>query len=205
MPISSSTSLSCFVTTSSKTAIRKTCLKRRAALPEHTQREASSTLCTRIQSLDIYKNAKKIALYQAVGGEINLNSLWVKAQKDKKETYMPIVLPEEKALLFLPTTSTTPQKSNQWGILEPTIALTEAVALDEIDLMLMPLVAFDPHGTRLGRGAGYYDRTLKNTKPACLLGVAYEFQRQTRITPEPWDIPLHGIITEQNTYWSHKK
>ena len=68
--------------------------------------------------------------------------------------------------------------------------------------MLLPLVAFDAHGTRLGRGAGYYDRTLEHQKPACLLGIAYAFQQIPWIQPEPWDIPLDGIVTEKNLHWS---
>ncbi len=66
----------------------------------------------------------------------------------------------------------------------------------------MPLVAFDGHGTRLGRGAGYYDRTLEHKKPQCLLGVAYEFQHHDFLPPEPWDVPLDAVATEKTIHWS---
>ena len=54
----------------------------------------------------------------------------------------------------------------------------------------------------MGMGKGYYDRTLGNHRPKSLIGVAYEFQRQTFIEPQNWDVPLTAIITEQQMYWS---
>ncbi|MCH9756813.1 MAG: 5-formyltetrahydrofolate cyclo-ligase [Gammaproteobacteria bacterium] len=185
-----------------KMTIRHTMLAKRASLAKKMKLEASKALCARIESLPLYQDAKKIALYQAIDGEIDLHPLWLLAETAGKTCYMPVITPDNKTLLFLPTTLKTPQKSNLFQILEPDLPHTSAISLNELDLMIMPLVAFNTHGTRLGRGAGYYDRTLANEKPACLLGAAYEFQRHASLLAEPWDIPLTGVVTEKNTYWS---
>lgn len=185
-----------------KASIRKICLAQRNALTPQFKNNASNALCARIQSLPVYQAASTIALYQAIDGEINLLPLWTEAETSGKTCYLPTIIPHQKFLIFLPATLRTPQKTNQFHILEPNIPPTEAISIEKLDLMIMPLVAFDKYGTRLGRGAGYYDQTLRNKKPACLLGAAYEFQQQARLIPDPWDIPLTGIVTEKNTYWS---
>ncbi len=188
--------------TPDKTTIRRTCLAKRAALTAKEQETASKTLCMRVASLMVYQKAQKIALYHAVGGEIDLCPLWQLAEKAGKTCYMPVMRSDTRDLIFLPATSSTPQKVNTLQVPEPDVPHQYAIVPKALDLMLLPLVAFDTHGTRLGRGAGYYDRTLAHEKAACLLGAAYEFQRQPLLTAEPWDIPLTGVVTEKNTYWS---
>jgi 5-formyltetrahydrofolate cyclo-ligase len=75
-----------------------------------------------------------------------------------------------------------------------------------LDVILMPLVAFDGQGNRLGMGAGYYDRTLaflrhrRHWRKPRIIGLAYEFQRMPALPAEPWDVPLDGIITEAGFY-----
>lgn len=185
-----------------KQAIRCTIQAKRKALPVHVRAAASQALCAQIQTLPMYQHATHLALYQAVDGEMDLHPLWVLAEKAGKICYMPAMNTQTQTLLFLPATLNTPQQTNSYHITEPEIPHTDAAPLDSLDLMLMPLVAFDSHGTRLGRGAGYYDRTLAHKKPTCLLGVAYEFQHHAFLPPEPWDIPLDGVVTEKTTYWS---
>ena len=62
------------------------------------------------------------------------------------------------------------------------------------------MVAFDNYGTRIGMGAGYYDRTLAPHLCKLLIGVAYEFQRMEFIEPKAWDVQLDVVITERNVY-----
>jgi 5-formyltetrahydrofolate cyclo-ligase len=188
---------------SHKQALRKHYQAKRASLSDTARLRASQALCTRIQALDVYQNASHIALYHAIKGEIDLHPLWRFAHAAGKICYMPVVNPHHnKTLLFLPATPDTPRTISALHIPEPNVPHHEARSPHDLDLMIMPLVAFDTHGTRLGTGGGYYDRTLAHQKPACILGVAYTFQRETFLTPEPWDIPLDGIVTEKTTYWS---
>jgi 5-formyltetrahydrofolate cyclo-ligase len=185
-----------------KATVRHACLTQRKALSQQAQHEASIALCARIQTLSVYQAAQHIAFYQSIGGEISLHPLWLLAESTGKTCYMPVMIPSNKTLMFLPATSKTHQKLNTHQILEPDVSSTHAISIEDLDLIIMPLVAFNTQGTRLGRGAGYYDRTLKNKTPGCLLGAAYEFQQEPSLIADPWDIPLTGIATEKNTYWS---
>lgn len=187
-----------------KLALRRSCQQVREKLSLEYQHAASAKVCTRISHLHQYRHAKRIALYQAKGGEINLNRLWNSAPLQGKFCYFP-VLTESKSLLFLPATPATPFVNNQYGIAEPDVDKSQAIAPKLLDIIFMPLVVFDLYGTRLGMGAGYYDRTLANEDHPMLIGVAYEFQRYPYIEPQTWDIPLKAVITERNTHWSKRE
>ena len=182
-------------------ALRQTCRQVREKLSSTYQRDASNQICAHIRKLDPYRYAKRIALYQAINGEIDLESLWRSAPKQGKYCYFP-VLNENETLSFLPATPASTFHKNRFGIEEPVIGQEHALTPDQLDLMFIPLVAFDKKGTRLGMGAGYYDRTLALSRPPLLVGVAYEFQRQSFIEAQAWDIPLNVVITEHATYWS---
>ncbi len=184
-----------------KQALRQTNRQVRKQLSAAHRRRVSTKICARIRALDQYRYAKRIALYRAVNGEIDLNDIWQSAPMQGKYCYFP-VLNDDKTLIFLPATPATPFHENRFGIGEPAVARELAASPDELDIILLPLIAFDEKGTRLGSGEGYYDRTLANHKNTLLIGVAYEFQRQSFIEAQPWDIPMTAIITERNAYWS---
>ena len=104
------------------------------------------------------------------------------------------------ALHFLPFSSSTVLQKNKYGIPEPHYKSTHEKPIAELDLILLPLIAFDSQGHRIGMGAGYYDRTLENImelrKRPKLLGCAFSDQETNQIEPNPWDIPLDGVVTE---------
>ena len=182
-------------------ALRQTCRQIREKLPTTYQRNISNQICNHIRELDAYRYAKRIALYQAVKGEIDLGSLWRSAPLQGKYCYFP-ALNNDNTLSFLPATPASAFLENRFGIEEPDIGLEHALTPAQLDLIFIPLVAFDNKGTRLGMGAGYYDRTLANSRSPLLIGVAYEFQRQSFIEAQPWDIPLNVVVTEHGAHWS---
>ncbi len=183
-----------------KQAIRATCQQIRGKLSVPYQQQVSSQICTQIRTLKQYRVAKRIALYQAVLGEVSLQSLWQSAPLQGKYCYFP-ALNENATLSFLPATPSTPLRKNRYGIEEPAVEHELALSAEQFDLMFIPLVAFDSKGTRIGMGKGYYDRTLQKARPSLLVGVAYEFQRQSFIESDAWDIPLDVVITERAMYW----
>lgn len=186
-----------------KHALRRSRQQVRENLLPAYQKTASSQVCARIRALDQYRYAKRIALYQANGGEINLGTLWNSAPLQGKFCYFP-VLNDDKTLLFLPATPATPFIKNRYGIAEPDIDRAKALPPKQIDIIFVPLVVFDEFGTRIGRGAGYYDRTLAKEEHPLIIGVAYEFQRYPYIEPHTWDVPLTAVVTPRNVYWSKK-
>jgi len=89
-----------------------------------------------------------------------------------------------------------------FGILEPIYNAKKCIAAEDLDLVIMPLTAFDFAGNRIGTGGGYYDRTfsfLKNKsglhKPY-LLGLAYSFQKIPKIESAEWDIKMNAVVTD---------
>jgi len=95
---------------------------------------------------------------------------------------------------------------NQFGIAEPMVSPRYYLRADALDLLLVPLVAFDVNGNRLGMGGGFYDRTLaylKRRQHWCrpyLLGIAHDFQRVESLKRADWDIPLQAILTNKSFY-----
>lgn len=186
-----------------KLALRRSCKQIRDSLAPNYQQAASAKVCSHIRALQEYRNAKRIALYQASKGEINLNSLWNSAPLHGKFCYFPVIN-EDKTLSFLPATPNTAFIKNRYGIDEPDVPRIEAISPDLLQIIFMPLVAFDDYGTRIGMGAGYYDRTLAETRNTLLIGVAYEFQHYPYIKPDSWDVPLSAVVTQETIYWSKK-
>lgn len=97
-----------------------------------------------------------------------------------------------------------PMESNRYGIPEPVNGAE--IQIRDIDLISLPLVAFNRHGLRLGMGGGYYDRALQEIaqQPNPLrVGIAYGLQEHSEIPAEDWDISLHGVITETGWFTCH--
>ncbi len=184
-----------------KNILRRVLRDVRSHLSTQLQTQASERVCTHIKKLEPYRYAKRIALYHAVEGEINLDNLWRSAPLQGKFCYFPALTPDKK-LVFLPATPATAFRKNHYDIPEPDVDFSLAIDINDLDIIFLPLVGFDRHGTRLGMGAGYYDRTLAQQKPNLLLGVAYDFQYQDFIKPNEWDISLQAIITPTQIYWS---
>ena len=183
-----------------KIALRNTIKQVRSKMSTAYRAKFSNHICTRIRTLEQYRKAKTLALYCAVNGEIDLASLWGSAPLQGKFCYFP-ALNDNLTLSFLPATPITPFKNNKYGIPEPDVSFDEAIPVEELDLVIMPLVAFDMRCTRLGMGAGYYDRTLEKKRPKHLFGVGFQFQLVDFIDPQPWDIPLDAVITQKAIYW----
>ncbi len=181
--------------TLNKKTIRRQAQAARLALPPALTTAAQQRIIAHIKRLPTYRNAQHIAFYHAIAGEIDLSPLLDDAQANGLTYYLPRIN-TDATLSFYPMTNATPTKLNRFGIPEPDGPDAHARSPADMDLMFIPLVAFDLHGTRLGRGGGYYDRTLVKTRPGCLLGVAYAVQCYLFLPREDWDVTLDGVITE---------
>jgi 5-formyltetrahydrofolate cyclo-ligase len=144
----------------------------------------------------------KIAAYLAVQGEISLSN-WIASQL-LHSIYLPkLYEPVHPNLRFAPLTEQTSWINNRYKIVEPKAHWGETLHARELDIILMPLVAFDRAGNRMGMGAGYYDRSLafKHTrrhynKPV-LIGVAHSIQEHPALISNEWDVSMDCIITEK--------
>lgn len=185
--------------------IREMMRAKRTALSEQECLVAASNLIQNILINPDIEKAQHIAAYLAYNNEIDPLS-WIKKCYQTKNFYLPVINSQSKQMQFALYKANSVLKPNQYGILEPADENQLNYPAHELDVVLVPLVAFDLKGNRLGTGAGYYDRTFaflnkpnKLTKPK-LIGLAYEFQKSDSIDHAPWDVLLDGVITDYNIY-----
>jgi 5-formyltetrahydrofolate cyclo-ligase len=151
-------------------------------------------------------NSKHIAIYLSNDGELDTSLLIKELWNLNHAVYLPIIHPFNGAnLLFQRYEKNSPMRANRYGILEPKLSCSQICPLPALDYLLMPLVAFDKQGNRLGMGGGFYDRTLarlheQNWQKPQLIGLAHECQKVDALPIESWDVPLKTIITPDKTY-----
>ncbi len=149
-----------------------------------------------------FLNSSKVACYLANDGEIDPEHIIQTAWKLRKHVYLPVLSPFQRKLYFAPYEPGMEMHLNRFGIPEPACRPTHWIHAWQLDLLLLPLVAFDASGNRLGMGGGFYDRTLayrrsrtRSLRPK-LIGLAHELQREEKLAVNIWDIPLDMIATE---------
>jgi 5-formyltetrahydrofolate cyclo-ligase len=178
-------------------ALRAHMRSRRAELGAPVRLAAAEALAATLRGIPELQRPGFVAGYWAVRGELPLHALLAPAPP---YTYCLPVLTPERALKFAPWKFGDEVAPNGFGIPEPVQA--ECLEPAAMDAVLLPLVAFDRAGNRLGSGAGYYDRSfefvrdrVRPSKPL-LIGVAYGFQEVEALHVQPWDVPLDLIATE---------
>ncbi|VUD53843.1 5-formyltetrahydrofolate cyclo-ligase [Thalassocella blandensis] len=182
-----------------KTHLRQKMRALRRALSQAQQKTASRRLCWRLSKHPAFKQAKTIAFYMASDGEISPWPLLKLALKQNKQVFLPAIRPNN-GMEFRQFCEKRQLKKNQFNILEPHPSSVR-IGSAQLDVILMPLVAFDAEGNRLGMGGGYYDRALsfkrsfKKAGPT-LIGLAHNLQEHPLIHTESWDIPLNFIATD---------
>jgi 5-formyltetrahydrofolate cyclo-ligase len=176
-------------------------------MTEEARRHAAEQLTRTAVRSSFFRTARRIAFYFPNDGEPDVLPLLLRAHLMHKRCYLPVLntLSVDR-LWFMPYEPGDRLILNRFDIPEPDHGPRLRVAASRLDLALIPLVAFDVRGNRLGMGSGFYDRTLgflRNRqhwhRPLCV-GVAYEFQRLEQIVSAPWDVPLDGCLTERRLY-----
>lgn len=191
--------------THDKNTLRQNLKQQRKTLSQPEQLFLAKQISDHVLQHEIFNNSQHIAAYLAFAGEVATENIIQTIWQQNKNCYLPVLNPtNDHTLVFLPYTSNTPLQQNRFTIIEPVFDENTIFPLEKIDLLLMPLVAFDKQGNRLGMGAGFYDRTLaslKNLKQRpFLLGLAYSFQEVNQLEPESWDIALDAIVTEKQFF-----
>ena len=186
-----------------KSALRKEMRQRRKTLSHQQQNQAGQALTRRFLANLRNRKSRRVAIYLANDGEVSTQYLIQECWRMGIEVYLPVLHPLKKGhLLFVQYTANSPMRNNRFGIAEPDPKRNKATLTHNLDLVLMPLVAFDDQGNRLGMGGGFYDRSFEfchpekrtsNHKPR-LIGLAHNCQRANSLPTESWDIPLSEII-----------
>jgi 5-formyltetrahydrofolate cyclo-ligase len=172
----------------------------RDALTPHTRDVASREIAARTCALIAEKlpAGSVLGLYAAKGTEAETVAIDTFALEHGMRTAYPRIVPGSRTLAFHEV-ARTDLVAARFGLREPE-ASAPVVGLDQITAFVMPGIAFDRAGGRIGWGRGYYDATLEAAPRALRIAIAFECQLVDHIAREAHDIPVHYIITEVATY-----
>jgi 5-formyltetrahydrofolate cyclo-ligase len=184
-----------------KIQVRHDINEKRIAVSDRERNKAAQSATTLLMQTALFSSAQHIACYLARTEEFDCTPMIQSIWAAQKNCYLPVLSStHEHYLEFAAYHANDVLQLNKYRILEPD--QTVRIAAEKIDLVLLPLLAFDLSGNRLGAGGGYYDRTFaflkdKSIKSPVLMGLAYEFQLIHELPHDEWDVPLSGIVTEQ--------
>lgn len=187
--------------------IRKRIRTARQSLSPHEVESKSASICKQLAKSPEYRASNRIAIYLSNDNEAQPEQLLPQAWRLKKTFYLPILKPKPfTGLWFGRYDQNSRLVSNYYGIPEPLFSQKTVIPAWTLDIAFIPLVAFDLNGNRLGMGGGFYDRAFsylhqrQQLKKPRLIGLAFECQKVDKLPSQPWDVPLDGIITEDNFY-----
>jgi 5-formyltetrahydrofolate cyclo-ligase len=169
----------------------------------------SATICQRIIELPEYQQAETVLWYVHCRSEVRTLSAFNRELQGNKRMVVPYCTVDEngeKCLGLWLLKSMEELQPGMWNILEPPAksrwqAADRQIQPNELDLLLVPGVAFDVSGGRLGNGAGYYDRLLSQVRTDALrVGVCYESQIVSKVVRQAHDVLMHRVITEEAIY-----
>ena len=173
-----------------KKELRRTIRERKRAMTEEEIVSRSEKLGQRFTSSDAYKNAKTIYGYLPYNQEVRTVPMLEQALKDGKRVAVPKCYGDEMRFIYLEDLSRV--EKGYAGIPEP--IADGPVADDETALVLMPGLAFDPQGHRIGYGGGFYDKFLSAEPNHPTLALCYEFQMLPSLETEEHDIPVDIVL-----------
>lgn len=178
--------------------LRRNMRTRRRHIPQSTRTAYDEAIRRHVLKFIEARDIKSVAAFWPIDGEPDIIPLCKKLLGRKTKIALPIVSGDnDHTMKFHLWQADTVLRNNRYGICEP--QGSAQVDLADFDLLLMPLVAWDRHGNRIGMGSGYYDRHLekfRNSHSPLRLGIGYSMQELDRIKKNDWDIPLHAIANE---------
>lgn len=182
----------------SRQDIRQFIRQRRRALTSAQQIEFGQQAAARMLDWPPVVMAQTVAVFLSFDGELDTQPLIEQLWQAGKRVYLPVLHPFSAGnLLFLHYHPQSQLVTNRLKISEPKLDVRDVLPLDQLDVLITPLVAFDEHGQRLGMGGGFYDRTLQNWQAHGIqpVGYAHDCQQVEALPVEEWDIPLPAVVT----------
>jgi 5-formyltetrahydrofolate cyclo-ligase len=185
-----------------KQALRTEFRQSRLALNDQVRRRLDQRIQQHLVAHVKHSSPDWIGAYLPFDGEPDLEPALMALRERGFPVALPVLSSSDSGTMTLHAwTRDTPLVRNRYGIREPVTG--EAVALENIGLLLIPLVAYDRNGTRLGVGGGYYDRLLAMASPdrgPLLAGIAYSLQQAHTLPREDWDVPLQSLLNENGWF-----
>ena len=185
--------------TTLKKGISESVLRKRDSLSIDERAGLSQKICNNILSLEEYKHARVVHFFLSIKSEVITEDAVRGAISTGKKVVVPVMDKRHRRILLSGLNDYDKELApTSHGIIEPKPEFYKFVDLNDIDLMVLPGVAFDLNGHRLGYGAGYYDRLLRDadTRPF-LVALAFEVQIVNKIPIGDHDVRMDKIITEK--------
>jgi 5-formyltetrahydrofolate cyclo-ligase len=183
-------------------ALKQSLRRQTLALRRHqlAKDKLSQIICEKVAGLEEYRRAKVVMGYVGVRSEVRTRSFLARTLESGKVLVVPYCVGRELELFRLESMDELAQ--GYFGLLEPAAELRgredKQIEVAQIDLVLVPGIAFDRQGGRIGHGKGYYDRLLYNVRPdTCLVGAAFECQMVAAVPMQPHDVFMDLVITEK--------
>ncbi|MEJ7622030.1 MAG: 5-formyltetrahydrofolate cyclo-ligase [Aquificaceae bacterium] len=183
-----------------KDDIRRLIIQKREALTEEEREKLSEGIIKNLLSLKPLWDAKNLLMFCPHRGEPNITPLFSWTLQRGKALLLPKV--EGKNLRLIRLEDTTSLSPGAFCILEPSKG--KEVRPEEVELSLIPGIAFDKAGYRIGYGKGYYDRLFERLG-GLKVGVCYEFQVLEEVPRDDWDMPVDLVVTEEKIYQGGKE
>ncbi|MGG2064400.1 5-formyltetrahydrofolate cyclo-ligase [Bacillus sp. S14(2024)] len=181
-----------------KKRLRKEILQRMNTLSEEQYTTLSAKIADSLYKQREWIEARTIGITLSMEREVNTYAIIEKAWEEGKAIVVPKCNRETKTMTFHQITNFEQLETVYMNLREPDPSITEEVSAEEINLLLVPGVAFTRKGERVGYGGGYYDRYLVNYKEKTL-SLVFDFQIVSHIPVEPFDKTVQKIITEKET------
>lgn len=181
-----------------KKVLREAALRTRRSMDRDEVKLLSERVQEKLRSLGEFERARVLVSYVSTKDEVQTDEVISTSLRLGKRVLVPIVDQTRTKLLFSELRDLSELGEGHYEIREPRSEFLRIVPLEEAGLILVPLVAWDLRGFRIGHGKGYFDKALgqlKNDIPTT--GLAFEAQRVDRVPNEEFDVPLGSIVTEQ--------
>ncbi|MBN2127634.1 MAG: 5-formyltetrahydrofolate cyclo-ligase [Candidatus Diapherotrites archaeon] len=184
-----------------KQKLRNEFIEKRKSIPAKKRKQKSKLIAEKLFSLPEFLNAKKIMVYHSFKEEVETDLIIQKAHETGKEVFVPDIHDAENCLMnCVKIEKETELEMDCFGICKP--KKQELIHPKELDLVIVPGIAFDLNGNRLGWGKGYFDRFLKKCKKCIFIGLAFEEQITEKIPADEMDVKINIIITEKQAKYT---
>lgn len=182
-----------------KNRLRRQVLEQRQSMPDGQWRLFSQTLCQQLLSSPLWEQAHTVLAYMTFRQEPDLS--WLFSQGSHHEWGLPRCVGQNLSWHLCNPSQPSTLTTGKYGILEP-YPDYPALSSTDVDLVLVPAVACDRNGYRLGYGGGYYDRLLASPSWSAIptIGIVFEQDLFDQLPTEPWDQPLKAVCTEKGIF-----
>jgi 5-formyltetrahydrofolate cyclo-ligase len=184
-------------TMSSKAKIRTRIIRLRNAMTREEITAGSDAIVKRLTELAGLRRASTLMVFLSYGSEVLIDDLIRWAWAEGKRVAVPLSNPETRELTPCRIDSFGDLEIGHYGIREPKVGSSNPLPKGEIEVVLVPAVAFDRKGYRVGYGGGYYDRFLPGVPQAAKIGVAFACQIVDGIPADSYDVAVDGLVTEK--------